>query len=60
MESFLRSWPTTVAGILLILITIAFVMKVITLQEWIAAFGVVAGSGLMLSKTFNVSGPPKG
>jgi hypothetical protein len=59
LEKFLQSWPTVVAGVAVLAVVAAFLMKMISLQEFLAAFGVLTGGGLMLSKTFNVSGPPK-
>lgn len=58
MEQFIKSWPTVVAGVAVLAVTAAFLMKMITLQDYLAAFGVLTGGGLMLSKTFNVSGKP--
>ncbi len=57
MDNFLRSWPTLLVGLVVLAVTAAFLMKMITLQEFLAAFGVLTGSGLVLTKTFNISGP---
>lgn len=50
MTAALANWKTTLAGIAVIALAIAFVAGRIPLNEFLGAFAILTGGGLALSK----------
>lgn len=55
MPDILKSWKTTLAGIALLGLTAAFLLGKITLDQFLVAFGVFTGAGIMAAKDADVS-----
>ncbi len=52
----LRNWKTTVAGIVVIGLTVMLILGKLRVMEYLSAVGFVLGGGLMLSKDGDKTG----
>lgn len=50
MDALVKSWKTSVAGVAVLAVTAAFVMKQIDVQTYMAVVGVLAGGGFLAAK----------
>jgi hypothetical protein len=60
MNDILRNWKTTLAGLGVITVAIAFLMGRIDLHAFLAAFAVLGGGGLVAAKDGDKSGTSSG
>jgi hypothetical protein len=56
IERVFASWKTSAAGVALLAVTAVFLMGRITLNQFMAAVGMLAGGGFVLSKDADVHG----